>query len=135
MMVSPEWLEKRVDAVTEQQTPSVPLTKPPSYNPMHNPSDWPSLPGGIFCGRRACSPPRKNARWSLIRLLLPASMPKPPGGPERWQSSVKRPDHGGAEVFVTDRVSSSWFRTGTPYDDNDLRRGIYVDRLAEDAGR
>ena len=78
-MVSPEWLEKRVDAVTEQQTHSVPVTKPPSYNPMHNPSVWPSLPGGIFMAAALV----RDARWSLIRPLLPASMPKPPGGPEK----------------------------------------------------
>jgi hypothetical protein len=44
---------------------------------------------------------------------------------------VKRPDHGGIEVFVTDGVSSSWFRTGAPYDDHDVGCGIYVDRLSD----
>jgi hypothetical protein len=78
--------------------------------------------------------PVPDARWSLIRPLLPASMPKPQGGPEKGcHISVKRPDHGGVEVFVTDRVSSRWFRTGAPDDDHDVRCGIYVDRLSEDA--
>ena len=71
--------------------------------------------------------------WSVVRPLFPASMPKPQGGREKVPISVQRPDHGGVEVFVTDRVRSGGFRTGAPNDDHDVRCGIYVDRLSEDA--
>src|ERR1700737_3166848 len=49
-------------------------------------------------------------------------------------ASVKRLDHGGVEAFVIDCVGTGWFWTGAPYYDHDLRCGIYVDGLSEDAG-
>jgi len=53
----------------------VPITKPTLYNP----SVWPSQLGGIFMAA-ALVP---DALWSLIRPLLPASMPKLQGGRPR----------------------------------------------------
>ena len=128
-MVSGEWLEKRVTRTPDTLSA---CNKTFPYTILST-----ILASGALCSEEFLWPPRwfamrdgvSSDRFSQFQCRSRKVVRK------RCHVSVKRPDHGGEKVFVTDRVSSSWLRTGTPYDDHDLGRGIYVDRLSEDAAR